>query len=29
MWSKEFYSDFNEKVFEKFLIDKINNSKDA
>ena len=29
MWSKEFYSDFNEKVFEKFLMDKINHSKDA
>ena len=28
-WSEEFYCDFNEKVFEKFLIDKINNSKDT
>ena len=29
MWSQEFYSDFNEIVFEKFLMDKINNSKET
>lgn len=29
MWSEEFYSDFNEVVFEKFLMDKINNSKET
>ena len=28
-WSEEFYCDFNEIVFEKFLMDKINNSKDT